>query len=73
MTDIKLAHRFAVPLNTYNDKDLLSNPRFRVENALREAGLINSDYARNVLKSIPTNQAPRKDCNLSDLNFLKYE
>ena len=73
LSDIKLGHRCALPLNTFNEKELMANPRFRIENALREAGLINSDYARNMLKSIPTNQAPRKDCNLSELNFLKHE
>ncbi|XP_072903460.1 coiled-coil domain-containing protein 148-like [Hemitrygon akajei] len=48
-------------LCTYTDKQIVSDPRIRIEHALREAGLHNTFYAREVLSSIPPARPPRRD------------
>ncbi|XP_072118088.1 coiled-coil domain-containing protein 148-like isoform X2 [Mobula birostris] len=48
-------------LSTYTDKQIVSDPRIRIEHALREAGLHNTLYAREVLSSIPPARPPRRD------------
>ncbi|XP_059822488.1 coiled-coil domain-containing protein 148-like isoform X3 [Hypanus sabinus] len=48
-------------LFTYTDKQIVSDPRIRIEHALREAGLHNTFYAREVLSSIPPARPPRRD------------
>ncbi|XP_062906203.1 coiled-coil domain-containing protein 148-like [Mobula hypostoma] len=48
-------------LSTYTDKQIVSDPRIRIEHALREAGLHNTVYAREVLSSIPPARPPRRD------------
>ncbi len=59
--------------NTFTDKQVMADPRYRVEHALREAGLMNSEYARSVLKGLPAAQPPRRDNLLSTQgDFLKH-
>lgn len=49
------------PLSTYTDKQIVADPRIRIEYALREAGLHNTFYAREVLSKIPPARPPRRD------------
>ena len=61
----------SVALTKYLDvleRQLKRDNRVQVENALRKAGLLNSDYARNVLQRMPPPQAPRKD-TYSNIKF----
>uniref|UniRef100_A0A3Q4MUR4 Coiled-coil domain containing 148 n=1 Tax=Neolamprologus brichardi TaxID=32507 RepID=A0A3Q4MUR4_NEOBR len=48
-------------INTYTDTQIVSDPRVRVEQALREAGLHQSQYAREVLSVIEPPKPPRRD------------
>ncbi|XP_040913634.1 coiled-coil domain-containing protein 148-like [Toxotes jaculatrix] len=48
-------------INTYTDAQIVSDPRVRVEQALREAGLHHSQYAKEVLSIIKPSKPPRRD------------
>ncbi|NWV29133.1 CC148 protein, partial [Origma solitaria] len=48
-------------LHTYSDEQVISDPRLRVELALREAGLHKTLYAREVLSKLPPPKLPRRD------------
>ncbi|NXC00347.1 CC148 protein, partial [Orthonyx spaldingii] len=48
-------------LHTYTEEQVISDPRLRVELALREAGLHKTLYAREVLSKLPPPKLPRKD------------
>ncbi|XP_067891389.1 coiled-coil domain-containing protein 148-like [Heterodontus francisci] len=49
-------------LSTYTDKQqVVADPRVRIEQALREAGLHSTFYAREVLSKIPPARPPRRD------------
>ncbi|NXY34471.1 CC148 protein, partial [Pomatorhinus ruficollis] len=48
-------------LHTYSEEQVLSDPRLRVELALREAGLHKTLYAREVLSKLPPPKLPRRD------------
>uniref|UniRef100_UPI00398F1162 coiled-coil domain-containing protein 148-like isoform X3 n=1 Tax=Pristiophorus japonicus TaxID=55135 RepID=UPI00398F1162 len=48
-------------LSTYTDEQVVADPRVRIEQALREAGLHNTFYAREVLSKIPPARPPRRD------------
>uniref|UniRef100_A0A3Q1FWV8 Coiled-coil domain containing 148 n=2 Tax=Acanthochromis polyacanthus TaxID=80966 RepID=A0A3Q1FWV8_9TELE len=48
-------------INTYTDIQIVSDPRVRVEQALREAGLHHSQYAKEVLSVIKPTKPPRPD------------
>ncbi|XP_051761921.1 coiled-coil domain-containing protein 148-like isoform X3 [Ctenopharyngodon idella] len=48
-------------LNTYTDKQIVSDPRVRIEQALRTAGLHNSPYARQILNEIQPPKPHRRD------------
>lgn len=48
-------------INTYTDTEIASDPRVRVEQALREAGLHQSQYAKEVLSGIRPPRPPRRD------------
>nr|XP_013800615.1 PREDICTED: coiled-coil domain-containing protein 148 isoform X1 [Apteryx mantelli mantelli]XP_013800616.1 PREDICTED: coiled-coil domain-containing protein 148 isoform X1 [Apteryx mantelli mantelli] len=48
-------------LHTYNEQQIISDPRLRVELALREAGLHKTLYAKEILPKIPPLKLPRKD------------
>ncbi|XP_059199046.1 coiled-coil domain-containing protein 148-like [Centropristis striata] len=48
-------------INTYTDTQIVSDPRVRVEQALREAGLHHSRYAKEVLSVITPLKPPRRD------------
>ncbi|XP_067459546.1 coiled-coil domain-containing protein 148-like isoform X1 [Thunnus thynnus] len=48
-------------INTYTDTQIVSDPRLRVEQALREAGLQHSQYAKEVLSVIKPPKPPRRD------------
>ncbi|KAI4805323.1 hypothetical protein KUCAC02_009947 [Chaenocephalus aceratus] len=55
-------------IHTYTDTQIVSDPRVRVEQALREAGLQHSHYAKDVLSVLTPPKPPRRD-TLSDLKF----
>ncbi|XP_054371449.1 coiled-coil domain-containing protein 148 isoform X2 [Molothrus ater] len=48
-------------LHTYSEEQVISDPRLRVELALREAGLHKTLYAREVLSKLPPPKLPRRD------------
>ncbi|NXO68882.1 CC148 protein, partial [Phainopepla nitens] len=48
-------------LHTYTAEQVISDPRLRVELALREAGLHKTLYAREVLSKLPPPKLPRRD------------
>nr|BAB21888.1 hypothetical protein [Macaca fascicularis] len=48
-------------LNTYNEQQIISDPRLRFELALREAGLHRTLYAKEILPKISPRKPPRKD------------
>ncbi|CAL1582421.1 unnamed protein product [Knipowitschia caucasica] len=48
-------------INTYTDSQIVSDPRVRIEQALRQAGLHNTMYAKEVLSTIPPPKPPRRD------------
>ncbi|XP_075036939.1 coiled-coil domain-containing protein 148 isoform X2 [Mixophyes fleayi] len=48
-------------LYTYNEQQIVSDQRVRVEMALREAGLHKTLYAKEILPKIPPPQPPRRD------------
>ncbi|NXM20709.1 CC148 protein, partial [Ploceus nigricollis] len=48
-------------LHTYSEEQVISDPRLRVELALREAGLHKTFYAREVLSKLPPPKLPRRD------------
>nr|XP_046260034.1 coiled-coil domain-containing protein 148-like isoform X2 [Scatophagus argus]XP_046260036.1 coiled-coil domain-containing protein 148-like isoform X2 [Scatophagus argus] len=48
-------------INTYTDTQIVADPRVRVEQALREAGLQHSHYAKEVLSVIRPPKPPRRD------------
>ncbi|GIY21219.1 coiled-coil domain-containing protein 148 [Caerostris extrusa] len=48
-------------LRTVLDAEVHRDPRVRLEQQLREAGLLNSDYARHVLSQMHAPREPRKD------------
>ncbi|XP_040150264.1 coiled-coil domain-containing protein 148 isoform X2 [Ictidomys tridecemlineatus] len=48
-------------LNTYNEQQIISDPRLRFELALREAGLHKTLYAKEVLPKISPQKPPRRD------------
>ncbi|NXF83625.1 CC148 protein, partial [Sclerurus mexicanus] len=48
-------------LHTYTEEQIISDPRLRVELALREAGLHKTLYAREILPKIPPLKLPRRD------------
>ncbi|XP_074403837.1 coiled-coil domain-containing protein 148 isoform X2 [Zonotrichia albicollis] len=48
-------------LHTYSEEQVISDPRLRVELALREAGLHKTLYARELLSKLPPPKLPRRD------------
>ncbi|NXS84529.1 CC148 protein, partial [Erpornis zantholeuca] len=48
-------------LHTYSEEQVISDPRLRVELALREAGLHKTLYAREILSKLPPPKLPRRD------------
>ncbi|XP_004674691.1 PREDICTED: coiled-coil domain-containing protein 148 [Condylura cristata] len=48
-------------LNTYNEQQIISDPRLRFELALRDVGLHKTFYAREILPKISPQKPPRKD------------
>ncbi|CAG5865540.1 unnamed protein product [Menidia menidia] len=54
-------HRPLYSINTYTDTQIVSDPRVRVEQALREAGLHQSQYAKELMSAIKPIKAPRRD------------
>ncbi|KAG9477214.1 hypothetical protein GDO78_002554 [Eleutherodactylus coqui] len=52
-------------LHTFNEQQIICDPRIRVEIALREAGLHNTNYAKEILPKIPPPKPPRKDMESS--------
>nr|CDS27912.1 coiled coil domain containing protein 148 [Hymenolepis microstoma] len=50
---LKLSNRFIKPITTFTDEQLLHDRRTRLAAALFEAGLLNTNYARNILEQVP--------------------
>ncbi|KAM3861956.1 coiled-coil domain-containing protein 148-like [Diretmus argenteus] len=48
-------------INTYTDTQIVSDPRVRIEQALREVGLHQTQYAKEVLSGIKPPRPPRRD------------
>ncbi|NXJ06237.1 CC148 protein, partial [Odontophorus gujanensis] len=48
-------------LHTYSEEQIISDPRLRVELALRDAGLHKTLYAKEILPKIPPLKLPRRD------------
>ena len=48
---------------SFNDKQINSDARLRIETRLRQAGLINSEYARAIINNVKPPSQPRKDIN----------
>ncbi|XP_068559826.1 coiled-coil domain-containing protein 148-like [Cebidichthys violaceus] len=48
-------------INTYTDTQIVSDPRVRVEQALREAGLHHNQYAKDLLSVMKPPKPPRRD------------
>ncbi|CAN9497809.1 unnamed protein product [Ophioblennius macclurei] len=48
-------------INTYTDPQILSDPRMRIERALREAGVHRGQYAQQVLAGVKPHKPPRRD------------
>ncbi|NXT82209.1 CC148 protein, partial [Zapornia atra] len=48
-------------LQTFSEQQISSDPRLRVELALREAGLHRTPYARDILPRLPPLKLPRRD------------
>ncbi|XP_019335852.1 coiled-coil domain-containing protein 148 isoform X4 [Alligator mississippiensis] len=48
-------------LHTYSEQQIISDPRVRIELALREAELHNTLYAKEILPKIPPLKLPRRD------------
>ncbi|XP_063720535.1 coiled-coil domain-containing protein 148-like [Symsagittifera roscoffensis] len=57
-------------VNTFNNKQLKKDNRVQVENALRQAGLLHTDYARSVIQSMQPPKPPRKD-TFSNIKFTQ--
>ena len=45
----------------FTEKQLLADPRLRLEQELRSKGLMHNDYARDAVKHMLPPQKPRKD------------
>ncbi|XP_029559208.1 coiled-coil domain-containing protein 148 isoform X3 [Salmo trutta] len=54
-------HRPLYHLNTYTDSQIVSDPRVRIEQALRAAGLHSTLYAKEVLSVVQPPRPPRRD------------
>ncbi|XP_017158937.1 coiled-coil domain-containing protein 148 [Poecilia reticulata] len=48
-------------INTYTDKQIVSDPRVRAEQAFREAGVHQNQYAKEALSQIKPPKPPRRD------------
>ncbi|XP_054888046.1 coiled-coil domain-containing protein 148-like isoform X2 [Poeciliopsis prolifica] len=55
-------------INTYTDKQIVSDPRLRAEQAFREAGVHQNQYAKEALSQIKPLKPPRRDTK-STLKF----
>ncbi|XP_029936132.1 coiled-coil domain-containing protein 148 [Myripristis murdjan] len=55
-------------INTYTDTQIVSDPRVRIEQALRQAGLHHVQYAKEVLSAVKPPKPPRRDTK-STLKF----
>lgn len=51
------------PTNTYTSDQVASDPRFRLEEKLRDAGLLTSNYARVAMNRVKPLHPPRPDLN----------
>jgi hypothetical protein len=53
---------------SYSDKQINADARLRIEARLRQAGLINSEYARTLIGNVKPPSEPRRD-NMADSNW----
>uniref|UniRef100_A0A8C8R893 Coiled-coil domain containing 148 n=1 Tax=Pelusios castaneus TaxID=367368 RepID=A0A8C8R893_9SAUR len=56
-------------LHTYSEQQIISDPRVRVELALREAGLHKAPYVKEILPKIPPLKLPRRDMESTAFNM----
>ncbi|XP_048883232.1 coiled-coil domain-containing protein 148-like [Brienomyrus brachyistius] len=62
-------HKPLYHLHTYTDAQVTSDPRLRIECALREAGLHSALYAQEVLSGIRPKRPPRRDTQSTGFRF----
>ncbi|XP_060080492.1 coiled-coil domain-containing protein 148-like [Ylistrum balloti] len=48
-------------VNSFTSNQVTSDPRIKLENRLRDAGLHNSDYARHIMSNVKPLNPPRRD------------
>lgn len=58
------------PINTFNDRKLVADIRIRLEQRLRDAGLIQTDYARQALAAIQ--RPPKRSDTQSNQNWSGF-
>ncbi len=54
------------PMTTFTDKQLQNDRRTRISTALFEAGLLDSNYARNILAQVPLPKPPAPLMQISE-------
>ncbi|KAG9340889.1 hypothetical protein JZ751_020082 [Albula glossodonta] len=54
-------HKPLYNLFSFTDRQIVSDPRVRIEQALREAGFLNTPYARELLSAVRPVRLPRRD------------
>ncbi|VDL62397.1 unnamed protein product [Hymenolepis diminuta] len=55
---LNLSNLFEKPITTFTNEQLLHDRRTRITTALFEAGLLNTNYARNILEQVPRSRQP---------------
>ncbi|XP_064647830.1 coiled-coil domain-containing protein 148-like [Lineus longissimus] len=63
--DYQTIQRPLFSINTFESSKITSDPRVKLENRLREAGLVHSEYARQVISTMAPPQPPRRDMESS--------
>ncbi|CAD5117599.1 DgyrCDS6355 [Dimorphilus gyrociliatus] len=58
-------------LNSFTSKQITNDPRFKIEQQLRDAGLHNNDYARKLLANVKPPQEPRRDMTSNVFKHLE--
>ncbi|KAI1898265.1 hypothetical protein AGOR_G00070550 [Albula goreensis] len=62
-------HKPLYNLFSFTDRQIVSDPRVRIEQALREAGFLNTPYARELLSAVRPVRLPRRDTESTVFKF----